>query len=93
MDYSIRFPGELDEYDWSDIEAKGWLGEVLVSWPGGEHSLTFFDRVRLTQAIGVDIERLGYFAGANVIVVDEVSRTTVESVVARMADRQFCDLV
>lgn len=92
MEYSITFPGDFDDYDWAEIEDKGWLGDVLVSWPGGECSLTFFDRGRLAHAIGVDIERLGYFAGAKIIVVDVVSRSSIEDAIARIADRRFLDL-
>ena len=92
MEYNVRFPGEFDEYDWVDVEAKGWLGDVLVSWSGGERSLTFFDRSRLDHAIGVDIERLGYFAGNYVVVVGEVNRASIEAVVSRMADREFLDI-
>ncbi|MFD0375674.1 hypothetical protein [Streptomyces sp. NPDC127112] len=93
MEYSIKFPENLDEFDWFEVENKGWLDGVRVSWEGHSCTLSFFDEIRLPQVIAVDIERLGYFASMNVIVVRRVTRDAVDQAVSLMASRGFVDLI
>lgn len=93
MEYQVVFPEGLDEFDWSEIEDKGWLDGVRISWSGNSYTLSFFDEIRLPQAVAVDIERLGYFSARNVVVVRRVARDEINRTVSVMADRGFADLL
>jgi hypothetical protein len=90
MDYSIKYPADLDDYDWADSQAKGWI-DIVVSWPGGERTVTCFDQVRLPQSVASDINTLGFFAGT-IIVIDTIGREEIEHTVARLAERNFLDI-
>jgi hypothetical protein len=93
LKYQIIFPDGLDDFDWADIEAKGWLDGVRLLLPDGERTLSIFDSVRLPQAIAVDVRRLGYFAANSLLVVPSVNREQIELAVSRMAERGFADLL
>ena len=92
LNYQVIFPVELDDYDWAEIEAKGWIGDVRVVWSEGECSLSFFDETRLPRAIEVDVNRLGYFTAKNIIVVRRVARDEIMNAVSVMSRRGFVDL-
>jgi len=91
MQYEITYPDGLDEYDWAEIEAKGWL-DVVVTWPGGRRTLSLYDPVRLSQTIEDDVGRHGYFVAATMIVLPAVTRAGIERAVARMAEANFAEL-
>ncbi|MFF3432006.1 hypothetical protein [Streptomyces sp. NPDC002602] len=91
--YQIVFPEGLDEFDWSEIENKGWIDGVRISWSGKSWTLSFFDENRLPQAVAIDIDRMGYFSARNVIVVRQVARDEIRRAVSAMADRGFADLL
>jgi len=93
LPYQVVFPGDLDEYDWAEIEAKGWLDGVRIVRNGDEFTLAIYDQVRLPQAITVDVERLGYFAASRLLVVPRLSRDDIEIAIGRMAERGFLDLL
>ncbi|MFD9060765.1 hypothetical protein ACFVZ3_04500 [Kitasatospora purpeofusca] len=93
MEYQVALPAGLDEFDWFEIENKGWLDGVRVSWSGNSCAVSFFDEIRLPQAIAVDIERLGYFSARNVVVVRRVTRDEINRTMSAMADRGFADLL
>jgi hypothetical protein len=90
--YQLVFPDDLDDFEWADIEAKGWLEGVRIVCDDVEYTLSIFDGVRLAQAIAVDVERLGYFAAKALLVVQSVTRDQIEIAVSRMAERDFSDL-
>jgi hypothetical protein len=90
MEYSITYPGDLDDYDWADSRAKGWI-DTVVSWPGGERTITFYDQVRLSQSVAIDIEGLGFFAGV-IVVIDAIGQEEIEHAVALLAERGFRDI-
>jgi hypothetical protein len=92
MAYQVKFPDGLDDFDWADIEAKGWLEGVRVVLDERAYDVAVFDEVRLRQAIAVDLERLGYFVASRLLVVAAVTREQVELAIARMAERGFSDL-
>lgn len=92
MTYQLTFPSGLDDYDWDDIESKGWLKGVVIAWGNQERELSIFDETRLLQAIRVDLERLGYAAIRNLIVVPRVARDEIEATISRLAERRFTDL-
>jgi hypothetical protein len=87
----VVYPDAMDEYDWVVREAKGWI-EVTVRWTGGEKAITFYDPTRLAQDVQSAIEQSGYFAERALLVVPTLSKEAIETVVARMAQRDFVDL-
>ena len=88
MQYEITYPEGLDEYDWAEIEAKGWLA-VVLTWPGGRRTLSLYDPVRLSQTIEDEVRRLGYTVMSTLVVLPAVTRAEIERVVARMAEEEF----
>lgn len=92
MSYQVSFPGNFDDYEWAEIEAKGWLDGVRIVRDGDTFTLAIFDEVRLPQAIRVDVERLGYFAANRLLVVPRVTREGIEIAIEKMAEREFQDL-
>ncbi|MFE5769211.1 hypothetical protein ACFQ7O_12725 [Streptomyces sp. NPDC056485] len=93
MEYQVEFPANLDGFDWSEIEDKGWLDNVWISWSGHRRAVSFFDEIRLPQAAAVDIERFGFFSARNIVVVRRVARDEINRTVSAMADRGFVDLL
>lgn len=90
--YQVSFPEGLDRLDWADIEDKGWLEGVRVILEDREIALSIFDESRLSQAIAIDFNRLGFFATKNLLVLRAVTRGGIESAIDRMADRNFSDI-
>jgi hypothetical protein len=93
VDYRIIYPDGLDEYDFFDIEQKGWLDGVKVVWMEREIILSIFDGERLAQVVRDDIARLGYFASKSILVVRSVSRREIDSAIQWMAERDFVDIL
>ncbi|MCY0938393.1 hypothetical protein [Streptomyces sp. H34-S4] len=93
LEYEVIFPDGLDEFDWSEIEDKGWIDDVRISWSGNSFAVSFFDEIRLPQAVAIDVERLGYFSARNIVVVRRVARDEINRTVSIMADRGFADLL
>jgi hypothetical protein len=77
----------MDEYDWWEAESKGWLA-VTVRWDAGQWAITFYDPVRLSQSMNVDLARQGYFA-EQIIVVPRITREAVESAARAIAQCGF----
>ncbi|GIF49372.1 hypothetical protein DFJ67_5476 [Asanoa ferruginea] len=87
----VGYPHDLDEYDWTMTEAKGWI-EVTVRWAGGDKVVTFYDPTRLAQEIQSALAGPGYFAERTLVVVPTVSKEAIEAVVARMAGHGFAEI-
>jgi hypothetical protein len=87
LDPEVVYPVEMDDYQWWETESKGWLA-VTVRWDGGEQEMTFYDPVRLSQSMNVDLARQGYFA-ERIIVVPKLTREAVESSARAIAERGF----
>ena len=90
MDYRIEWPAAMDEFDWADQEAKGWL-EVTVTWDGGRQAVEVYDPVRLAQSVTSEIARLGHFTARSLLVVPGVTRANIESAISAIADKRFFD--
>jgi len=91
MEYRVELP-DFDDYEWAEIEAKGWLEGVRVIWGDKEVSLAIFDEVRLAQEIGVDLRAVGYFAARSLVVIPSVTKDEIERAVGRLAKRRFLDV-
>lgn len=93
MEYQVTFPDGLDEFEWFEIENRGWLEGVRISSNDDMYTVSFFDEIRLPQIVAADIERLGFFSARNLVVVQRVARDEICSVVSAIADRGFVDLM
>jgi hypothetical protein len=93
MSYRIVYPDGLDEYDYFEIEQKGWLDGVKVVRNEEEITLSIFDAERLAQVVRDDTARLGYFVSKLTLVVRSVNRTEIDLAIRRMAERDFIDVL
>ncbi|MFF3408818.1 hypothetical protein ACFYW8_21925 [Streptomyces sp. NPDC002742] len=80
----------MDEFDWANQEAKGWL-HVTVAWDGGRQVIEVYDPVRLAQSVTSEIARLGRFTAGSLLVVPSVTRENIESAISVIADEGFID--
>lgn len=90
MDFRIEWPVPMDEFDWANQEAKGWL-HVTVAWDGGRQVIEVYDPVRLAQSVTSEIARLGRFTARSLLVVPSVTRENIESAISVIADEGFID--
>jgi hypothetical protein len=88
MDFRIEWPEPMDESDWADQEAKGWL-DVTVSWDGGSRVVEVYDPVRLAQSVTGEIARIGRFSSGGLLVVPSVTPENIQSAVAAIAGEGF----
>lgn len=87
----IIYPDAMDDHDWAMTETKGWI-EVTVRWAGGEHTVTFYDPIRLAQTVQTVLTQPGYFAERALVVVPKLTRDAIESTVAAMTRNDFVDV-
>src|SRR5688500_4987104 len=93
MNYQISYPAGVEgDYDYWEIEQKGWM-DIVVAFDGKELPLSIYDRNRLDLDMRNEFERLGYFAARNLVVVSKVNRAEIEIAVAKLAARNFSDLI
>jgi hypothetical protein len=91
-DYSLALPDHLDE-DAGTIEAKGWLADATVTLSDGRSlSLSFYDPARLAQEVADELDRTGFFAERNLIVVPNVTREQIERAVRELSETDFAGL-
>jgi hypothetical protein len=89
----LTFEGGLSQPDEEEAKLRGYLGNVTVELQGGlRYRVTFYDPVRLAQTIQDDLHfGSPYFAEPGLIVVDEVSKSRIEDVIERLAQKGFFD--
>ena len=81
--YEIELPDGFDGYA-PEVEAKGWLPDVAVTFDGRRCRVTFYDPARLAQEIEANLSETGTFFESNVVVVARVTRAQIESAVATL---------
>lgn len=92
MGFQVIFPHDFDDYEWFEIEGKGWLDDVRIMREEGELVVSVYDEIRLPQVIRADVVRQGYFAAKRLLVVPSVTRDQIELAVSRLAEHDFSDL-
>ncbi len=87
----VRFPDSYDDLYALEVESKGFLPEVEVSIPGeGRFSVTFLDIHRLQQDFAAELENGNhYLAEPNLIVVDRVTRATMEHTIKALCKGDY----
>jgi hypothetical protein len=89
----LVMPDGFDESE-SEIELKGWISGVVLTIEGKRHSLTFYDPVRLAQEIGDQLRRSSIFFEPNLVVVESVTRSAMQSAAESLvATGQLTNLV
>ena len=83
--YSLKWPDDFEDYSW-EIEAKGWFTGVQILFGDKVFTPVFYDRARLEQEIGDAIASQKYFAETRLVVVDRVSRASIEDSISAMAE-------
>lgn len=79
-DNSLVFPEGFDDYAF-EVEAKGWFLGATFAFLGKKHRMTFYDPVRLRQAIEKELQRGSVFFEPNLVVVSSVTRQNMEKAV------------
>ena len=85
MQYSLIWPDDFDSSSWL-IESKGWFVGLEIVVEGKTLRPTFYDPVRLAQDVACEIDHAGVFAERCVVVVARVTRGTIESTIADLAE-------
>ena len=82
--FSLIFPDDFDDYAW-EVEAKGWLNDVILETNGQKFRIMFYDLARLSQDIESALAINAAFVEKNVVVVPHVTRLAIEQAVQFMA--------
>ncbi|MEV0288150.1 MULTISPECIES: hypothetical protein [unclassified Kribbella] len=91
MTYEVEYPVDLDDLAY-EIEAKGWLPNVVVRSGTRQWTLTIYDPTRLAQDITSELTTSPYAALPNVLVVPHVTRTAITAALNNLATSNFTDL-
>ncbi|HEX8157809.1 MAG TPA: hypothetical protein VF526_10535 [Solirubrobacteraceae bacterium] len=86
--FQLRLPPYFDDYA-AEIEAKGYFADVIVEADGRQYRPVFYDPARLAQEIRDELDREGVFAEDDLVIVDAVTRETIEAAVAKLAGKGF----
>jgi hypothetical protein len=80
-DYILTLEAEIDEYVW---EAKGYFHGAILVYKSKNYVLNFYDPVRLGQDIEDEIANESFFHQTNLIVIETVTRASMEEAVAKI---------
>ena len=86
-DYSIVFPEGFDEYA-REVQSKGWFPDARLVAFGQQFRITFYDPVRLSQEIQDKIQRGSVFFEPNLVVVQSLTRQSMEKAVELLVETQ-----
>lgn len=75
QNYIIKYPeGYIeDSYFQFEVEAKGYLQNVILRFLNRDYKLTFYDPIRLEQDILEELKIGKYYFASNLIVVESVN--------------------
>ncbi len=82
--HRVEFPEGFDGYA-REVEAKGWLPDVIVTINAQRYSVTFYDPARLAQDIEDELKASAAFFQCNLLVIPSVTRTRMEEAIASLA--------
>lgn len=82
--YSLKWPPDFDNHAW-EIESKGRFAGLEVAVGARIIRPTFYDPVRLAQDVAAEIGNDGIFTEPCLIVIERVTRETIEATVANLA--------
>lgn len=79
-EYKLNWPDDFEDSAW-EIESKGWFAGLEVVIDGKTLRPVFYDPVRLSQDINGEISSAGFFFEPFLIVIQKVTRDTIERAV------------
>ncbi len=79
----VRLPDDFDPDGW-EVEAKGWLKDVIVEFEGHTTRLAFYDPRRLVEEIGDELAAGRPVSFKNLVVVPHVTRDSIVAAVASL---------
>jgi hypothetical protein len=82
--YRILWPENFEDYAW-ELEWKGVFAGLELEIEGRIIRPTFFDETRLMQQMSRDLLTNNYFFEPHVIVLERVTRRSIEHVVDQLA--------
>jgi hypothetical protein len=82
--YTLKWPSDFEDYSWQ-LESKGWFGGLEIIIDGRTLKPVFYDLTRLSQEVGDEISRAGFFSEHFLIVISKVTRELMEQAVANLA--------
>ncbi|MBR1208674.1 MULTISPECIES: hypothetical protein [unclassified Bradyrhizobium] len=83
--FSLELPADFADYEW-EVEAKGWFSQARINASGKRYLLNFYDPARLAQAINDELERGRVFFEPNLVIVQSITRTSMEQAVALLME-------
>ena len=81
ISYDIKFPEGFHKYAW-EVEAKGWLPDILITINHHHYRVTFYDPTRLAQDVESELRGCPAFFQSNLVVVSHVTPACMESAIA-----------
>ncbi|EEF58378.1 hypothetical protein Cflav_PD6121 [Pedosphaera parvula Ellin514] len=82
--YTLKWPDDFEDYAWQ-IESKGWFVGLEIIIDGKTLKPIFYDPARLSQDILEEISSAGFFVESFLIVIQQVTRETIERAIADLA--------
>jgi hypothetical protein len=86
--YRVEFPPYFDEVE-HEITAKGYFADLMIIVGDRRFRPAFYDPVRLLQDIRDELASHGAFVERSVVVVEQVSRTSIEEAITELAKGDF----
>ncbi|MEH6629954.1 MAG: hypothetical protein V7776_03975 [Halopseudomonas aestusnigri] len=83
--FEIHFSTDFSEYEW-EIEAKGWYGDLPVTWRGKLYMLNFFDPVRLNQDLQGELEQNSIALLLNTVIIDRLTKNGITEAVSKLVN-------
>ncbi len=84
VQYTLKWPDNFENYSWQ-IESKGWFVGLEINVGGKTLKPTIYDLARLSQDIAGEFSSAGYFFEPFLIVIQQVTRETIERAIADLA--------
>jgi hypothetical protein len=91
--YELIYPPDFADLE-PMITAKGWFAAAVIIAGGRLYRPVFYDLVRLDQEVADALAAGNWaFVERNLVIVHEITRTTISAAVDQLARRGFVDLV
>ena len=90
--YEVCFPEYFDEVVW-EIEAKGYFADLTILSQGRRYRPVVYDRTRLAQEVADELATEGVYSERSLVVVERITRASIEEAVAKLAAAGFQGLV
>ena len=83
-EFELRFPAYFEDAE-AEITAKGYFADLTILASGRTFRPVLYDPVRLLQDVQDDVALDGAFVGRSIVVVESVTRASIERAVEALA--------